>query len=216
VIVSSFVTIVFHFSQASSWPCFCIPATWFRRYLLAYTCSHTWKTLSNYVFEDLRKPKAPNRTQNANPSTRSSSGSFLATTLIPEAFSRQKDWILILTLATMAFFSGNKSLDTAFSNVTSPKLARTPLVSHLPAPIATSEPFLVLRGSYRLLALWKFLFWWCGVSGNADTLGYFKTNPQLSKATYQQLLKHELFLVLPKANYKFDLVIPLWLSVQGL
>jgi hypothetical protein len=25
------------------------------------TCSHTWKTLSNYVFEDLRKPKAPNR-----------------------------------------------------------------------------------------------------------------------------------------------------------
>ena len=24
------------------------------------TCSHTWKTLSNYVFEDLRKPKAPN------------------------------------------------------------------------------------------------------------------------------------------------------------
>jgi hypothetical protein len=28
--------IVFHFSQASSWPCSCIPATWFRRYLLAY------------------------------------------------------------------------------------------------------------------------------------------------------------------------------------
>jgi hypothetical protein len=25
------------------------------------TCSHTWKTLSNHVFEDLRKPKAPNR-----------------------------------------------------------------------------------------------------------------------------------------------------------
>jgi hypothetical protein len=24
------------------------------------TCSHTWKTLSNHVFEDLRKPKAPN------------------------------------------------------------------------------------------------------------------------------------------------------------
>jgi hypothetical protein len=24
------------------------------------TYSHTWKTLSNYVFEDLRKPKAPN------------------------------------------------------------------------------------------------------------------------------------------------------------
>jgi hypothetical protein len=24
------------------------------------TCSHTWKTLSNYVFEDLRKLKAPN------------------------------------------------------------------------------------------------------------------------------------------------------------
>jgi hypothetical protein len=23
-------------------------------------CSHTWKTLSNHVFEDLRKPKAPN------------------------------------------------------------------------------------------------------------------------------------------------------------
>jgi hypothetical protein len=36
VIVSSFVLIVFHFSQASSWPCFCIPATWFRRHLLAY------------------------------------------------------------------------------------------------------------------------------------------------------------------------------------
>jgi hypothetical protein len=25
------------------------------------TCSHTWKTLSNHVFEDLRKPKAPNK-----------------------------------------------------------------------------------------------------------------------------------------------------------
>ena len=33
---SSFVTIVFYFSQASSWPCFCISATWFRRYLLTY------------------------------------------------------------------------------------------------------------------------------------------------------------------------------------
>jgi hypothetical protein len=29
----------------------------FRRYLLTY---FTWKTLSNHVFEDLRKPKAPN------------------------------------------------------------------------------------------------------------------------------------------------------------
>jgi hypothetical protein len=29
-----------------------------RRYLFTY---FTWKTLSNYVFEDLRKPKAPNR-----------------------------------------------------------------------------------------------------------------------------------------------------------
>jgi hypothetical protein len=28
-----------------------------RRYLFTY---FTWKTLSNYVFEDLRKPKAPN------------------------------------------------------------------------------------------------------------------------------------------------------------
>jgi hypothetical protein len=28
--------IVLHFSQASTWPCFCMPATWFRRYLLAY------------------------------------------------------------------------------------------------------------------------------------------------------------------------------------
>jgi hypothetical protein len=29
----------------------------FRRYLLTY---FTWKTLSNHVFEDLQKPKAPN------------------------------------------------------------------------------------------------------------------------------------------------------------
>jgi hypothetical protein len=29
----------------------------FRRYLFTY---FTWKTLSNHVFEDLRKPKAPN------------------------------------------------------------------------------------------------------------------------------------------------------------
>jgi hypothetical protein len=28
-----------------------------RRYMFTY---FTWKTLSNYVFEDLRKPKAPN------------------------------------------------------------------------------------------------------------------------------------------------------------
>jgi hypothetical protein len=31
--------------------------TRFRRCLFTY---FTWKTLSNYVFEDLRKPKAPN------------------------------------------------------------------------------------------------------------------------------------------------------------
>jgi hypothetical protein len=31
--------------------------TRFRRYLLTYS---TWKTLLNHVFEDLRKPKAPN------------------------------------------------------------------------------------------------------------------------------------------------------------
>jgi hypothetical protein len=31
--------------------------TRFRRYLFTY---FTWKTLSNHVFEDLRKPKAPN------------------------------------------------------------------------------------------------------------------------------------------------------------
>jgi hypothetical protein len=30
-----------------------------RRYLFTY---FTWETLSNYVFEDLRKPKAPNTT----------------------------------------------------------------------------------------------------------------------------------------------------------
>jgi hypothetical protein len=31
--------------------------TRFRRYMFTY---FTWKTLSNHVFEDLRKPKAPN------------------------------------------------------------------------------------------------------------------------------------------------------------
>jgi hypothetical protein len=30
-----------------------------RRYMFTY---FTWKTLSNHVFEDLRKPKAPNST----------------------------------------------------------------------------------------------------------------------------------------------------------
>jgi hypothetical protein len=48
--------IAFRSTQASSWPYSCIPVTRFRRYLFAY---FTWKTLSNHVFEDLRKPKAP-------------------------------------------------------------------------------------------------------------------------------------------------------------
>jgi hypothetical protein len=34
--------------------------TRFRRYLFTYS---TWKTLLNHVFEDLRKPKAPNISQ---------------------------------------------------------------------------------------------------------------------------------------------------------
>jgi hypothetical protein len=47
------------------------------------TCSNTWKTLSNHVFEDLRKPKAPNTWYHkklfASPITSSSS----SCTLIP-------------------------------------------------------------------------------------------------------------------------------------
>jgi hypothetical protein len=50
--------IAFRPAQASSWPDTCIPVTWFRRYLFTY---FTWKTLSIHIFEDLRKPKAPNR-----------------------------------------------------------------------------------------------------------------------------------------------------------
>ena len=49
--------IAFRLTQASSWPYSCILITRFRRYLFTY---FTWKTLSNHVFEDLRKPKAPN------------------------------------------------------------------------------------------------------------------------------------------------------------
>jgi hypothetical protein len=44
--------------QASSWLCSCMLMIRFRRYLPTY---FTWKTLSNHVFEDLRKPKAPNK-----------------------------------------------------------------------------------------------------------------------------------------------------------
>jgi hypothetical protein len=57
VITLSFVIIAFRLAQASSWSYSCIFMTWFRRCLFTY---FTWKTLSNYVFEDLRKPKAPN------------------------------------------------------------------------------------------------------------------------------------------------------------
>jgi hypothetical protein len=38
----------------------CTLLSWIRRYL---SISHTWKTLLNYVFEDLRRTKAPNRVQ---------------------------------------------------------------------------------------------------------------------------------------------------------
>jgi hypothetical protein len=38
--------------------------TRFRRYLFTY---FTWKTLSNHVFEDLRKPKAPNSNESKKP-----------------------------------------------------------------------------------------------------------------------------------------------------
>jgi hypothetical protein len=58
VIILSFVIIAFHLAQASSWPYSCILITRFWRHLFTY---FTWKTLSNHVFEDLRKPKAPNR-----------------------------------------------------------------------------------------------------------------------------------------------------------
>jgi hypothetical protein len=33
------------------------------------TCSHTWKTLSNHIFEDLREPKAPNTSHGVIPSS---------------------------------------------------------------------------------------------------------------------------------------------------
>jgi hypothetical protein len=60
VITLSFVIITFRLAQASSWPCSCMLMIRFRRYLFTY---FTWKTLSNHVFEDLRKPKAPNTPQ---------------------------------------------------------------------------------------------------------------------------------------------------------
>jgi hypothetical protein len=60
MIILSFVIIAFHLAQASYWPYSCILMTRFRRYLFTYS---TWKTLLNHVFEDLRKPKAPNNQQ---------------------------------------------------------------------------------------------------------------------------------------------------------
>jgi hypothetical protein len=54
---SSFVIIAFRLAQTSYWPYSCILMTRFRRYRFTYS---TWKTLLNHVFEDLRKPKAPN------------------------------------------------------------------------------------------------------------------------------------------------------------
>jgi hypothetical protein len=57
MITLSFDIITFRLAQASSWSCSCILTTRLRRYMFTY---FTWKTLSNHVFEDLRKPKAPN------------------------------------------------------------------------------------------------------------------------------------------------------------
>jgi hypothetical protein len=47
--ISTFVTVMLFSS--------CVLLTWIRRYL---SISHAWKTLLNYVFEDLRKTKVPN------------------------------------------------------------------------------------------------------------------------------------------------------------
>jgi hypothetical protein len=53
-----------HLSSGSSFvlAMLCILMIRIRRYLFAY---FTWKTLSNHVFEDLRKPKAPNTADSA-------------------------------------------------------------------------------------------------------------------------------------------------------
>jgi hypothetical protein len=60
-----------HLSSSSSFvlTMLCMLMIRIRRYLFTY---FTWKILSNHVFEDLRKPKAPNRPLAPLPLSRSS------------------------------------------------------------------------------------------------------------------------------------------------
>jgi hypothetical protein len=61
VIVLSFVVVAFRPSQASFLTVLLYSRNLTSKVPFTYL---SWKTLSNHVFEDLRKPKAPNRVQN--------------------------------------------------------------------------------------------------------------------------------------------------------
>jgi hypothetical protein len=80
-----------------------------RRYLFTY---FTWKTLSNYVFEDLRKPKAPNKDELAsfNFSTLSFKSTFALLRLEIESWQEDNSKVSI------SFFLISKARD--FSTLT--------------------------------------------------------------------------------------------------